>query len=474
MERHGRSGAGRMLKRVRVVMSVICALTLSALYLMPGIALQAGAGWLAKIQFLPSAIAFVPVVFVGWLIVTLLLGRVYCSSVCPLGALQDAVGHIHRRSRGASHHYSYRAPLSILRNCTVALTLGALVTGITFIPAILDPYSIYGRMLNSSLGALVHTDSPGITVTWIGAALSAATLAAIIILVRKGGRLWCNTICPVGTTLGYISRHSVMRMDIDTDLCVHCGKCEDVCKGECIDLKVSTVDGSRCVNCFNCVSVCPTGAIRYTYTRKQLSIPLMQRVKPSAAPSATISRRSFMITAAAATAAAATARGKGRRKRTSATGPLSSGPVAPPGASDIKAFLDKCTGCGLCVASCQGNVLKPSVSEYGLIHIFHPVLDFNRGYCMEECTRCNNVCPTGALTPLTLGEKQLTAIGKSRLNPQRCIGCGACAGACPYEVIRMAETDGHYYPRIDLSRCVGCGACANICPKQALTIDPVN
>jgi len=467
-----RTSTGKILKTVRVAVSVACAVALSSLYLLPGVAMSVGAGHLASIQFLPSVMAFVPAVFVTWLIVTLLLGRVYCSSVCPLGTLQDALGYIKRKRMGSTHHYSYRPPRPLLRNLTAALTLGALLTGIAFIPALLDPYSIYGRMLNSTLTALARTTSPATTATWAGAALSALTFAAIAVMTWKGGRVWCNTICPVGTALGHISRNAVMRMDIDTDLCVHCGRCEDVCKSGCIDLRVSTVDGSRCVNCFNCVSECPTGAIRYTHTRKQLSIPLMQRVEGKAAPSATMSRRSFIITAAAATAAAATARSGTKGFRKKGSGELSSEPVAPPGATDMQTFLNRCTGCGLCVAACEGNVLKPSVDEYGLIHIFHPVMDFSRGYCVESCTRCNNLCPAGALTPLTLAEKRLTRIGLSRLSPSLCVGCGRCERKCPEGAIIMTATDGKRYPRIDTMKCTGCGACAHVCPCGALTIDP--
>ena len=75
-----------------------------------------------------------------------------------------------------------------------------------------------------------------------------------------------------------MSRFSILQMDIDTDLCINCRKCEDVCKGQCIDLTDHVVDGSRCVNCFDCVDICPNRAIRYTTRRHRLSTPLMQRV----------------------------------------------------------------------------------------------------------------------------------------------------------------------------------------------------
>ena len=96
-------------------------------------------------------------------------------------------------------------------------------------------------------------------------------------MLRKG-RVFCNTVCPVGALLGATTHVSMLSFDINPDLCIHCGKCEEVCKGRCINSTVSVVDNTRCVTCFNCTAVCPNGAITWRAGRHRLSWPLLQRI----------------------------------------------------------------------------------------------------------------------------------------------------------------------------------------------------
>lgn len=257
---------------------------LTLLLVLPASALAAQLFPLTRLQWLPAAMSFSVVICIGWLIVTLVFGRIYCSSVCPLGTMMDIVYRLRRRRRPVGDpraSFRYHPPKSTLRNLMVIATFLSLVFGIVILAMFLDPYSTYARfctyLFRPSLGW--HGQAP----FWWMWGLSAATFAAVSIVAWRRGRLWCNTICPVGTTLGYVSRHSLIRIDIDTDLCTHCRRCEWVCKAECIDMTSHTVDGSRCVNCFDCIDVCNDDAIRYTFTRKQLSIPMMQRTTPKTA-----------------------------------------------------------------------------------------------------------------------------------------------------------------------------------------------
>ena len=48
-----------------------------------------------------------------------------------------------------------------------------------------------------------------------------------------------------------------------------------------------------------------------------------------------------------------------------------------------------------------------------------------------------------------------------------CVGCGACAGACPVEAISQA--DEKY--AIDAATCIDCGACAGACPVEAISAE---
>lgn len=280
------------LKIIRIIVSSVILISLTLLFSVPTAWICAHLQGLQTIQWLPAAMTFSMTICISWLVVTLLFGRIYCSSVCPLGTLQDVCAHLGCRSRakGITHGwYHYRQPFTVLRNAVVILTFVSLLAGITFIASFIDPSSIFGRACSNILYPAIHGTPPWLIGSVLGFILSLCMIAVVSVMSWKRGRMWCNTFCPVGTALGYVSRHSVMRIDIDTDRCTQCRKCEYVCKAECINLTSHVVDGSRCINCFNCLSVCDDDAIHYTYTRKQLSIPMMQKIN-DAKTAATIDR----------------------------------------------------------------------------------------------------------------------------------------------------------------------------------------
>lgn len=288
----------KLLRLIRIVASVAVTVVLTLALALYGGALPGVSAWLSRIQLLPAAVSFAISVFVSWMVITLLLGRVYCSTVCPMGTVMDLAS----RSRGCSmrRDYRYSSPLNALRYGLLAFVVLCLMGGWMLVPAIMDPFTAYERMCESCLRPvagwltgreiMLPADSPTVMSGALavplqlamgssaGVLVSMATLAAVWLVARRSGRLVCNTVCPVGATLGIVSRYAVFQPDIDTDKCIQCGRCADVCKSSCIDLTDHVVDSSRCVVCFDCVNVCPNDAIRYTATRKQLSLPMMQQV----------------------------------------------------------------------------------------------------------------------------------------------------------------------------------------------------
>lgn len=238
-----------------------------------------------------AAIKFSMVTFIVWLLVTLIFGRVYCSSVCPLGTLQDIAARASQFGRN-KRSYRFIPAKTKWRYGTLIVMLACLFSGFWLVVGLLDPYELYMRFCTDTFApisratvdatvliGLNHNPYIPILLTTLSATtLSALLLIAVMLIAARSGRSICNTICPVGTTLGAISRYSVWQMDIDTDLCTQCRKCEDVCKGGCINLNDHTVDSSRCVMCMNCVNVCNDDAINYTWRRKQLADPMMQRI----------------------------------------------------------------------------------------------------------------------------------------------------------------------------------------------------
>lgn len=230
--------------------------------------------WLMRMQLVEAVLTASVGWLVMWTVVTLLFGRLYCSVACPLGALQDLVGIAARRVRGKKRNFRYSRPRNTLRVLVVVVLVEVLCLGITALVGWLDPYSNYVRVLQAFTLNTAAAWAAGLTV-----------LAVVTAMSWRGGRLLCNTLCPVGAVLGGATKLSALRFDINPDLCIHCGECERVCKSQCVDQKRSLVDNSRCVTCFDCAAACPNGAITWRVGRHRLQWPLLQSIQ-TAAPSA--------------------------------------------------------------------------------------------------------------------------------------------------------------------------------------------
>ncbi|MCF8356364.1 MAG: 4Fe-4S binding protein, partial [Melioribacteraceae bacterium] len=284
------------------------------------------------------------------------------------------------------------------------------------------------------------------------------------------GRLYCNTICPVGTLLGYISKLSFMKIRIDDTNCTGCGICEIKCKGSCIDSDNKYVDHSRCVSCFNCLTVCPSHGIIYS-SRIPKKLNLEEKNKTD------YDKRNFigsLLIFSIGLSSILKAQEKIKVFVKNKIKVIRENPITPPGAVSNEGFTEKCTACHLCVSKCPTKVLQPSFLEYGFIGMLQPRMDNFNGFCNYECTICGEVCPTGAIEPVILEEKKLIQIGKAKFIKDNCIvftqktDCGACAEHCPTKAVKMLydEVEKVVAPKIDDKICIGCGACEYACPTQ--------
>lgn len=272
----------KRLKILRIVLSVVFVALLTAALLCHDPELAGWLDWACQLQLMPALLSLAAGVCLFWLVVTLLVGRVYCSTVCPLGVVQDVAGRLGkwlRRNRdGSLGPYRYSRAENRMRYVILGVVVICVLARQMFLPEIIDPYLVYANIVNivspvsdTFLGEVVL---PGVT----GMALSVVTLLVVAALAFKNGRTFCNTICPVGSALSIASRISLYQLEIDPDTCTNCGRCEDVCKASCIDSKAHTIDYSRCVLCMNCTAACGDSAIRFTANRKRLSTPLMQQI----------------------------------------------------------------------------------------------------------------------------------------------------------------------------------------------------
>ena len=495
-----------MLRKIRMAVAIFFWTLLTLLFLDFTGTLHTWFGWMAKIQFLPAVLGLNLLVVLFLILLTLVFGRIYCSVICPLGVMQDIIAWFGRRGRKKKYRYSYSPEKRVLRLVVLALFIVALVAGIGSFVALLAPYSSYGRIASNLLAPVyaagnnllaffaerMHSYAFYETSVWIKSLptllIAIVTLVCIGILAWRNGRTYCNTTCPVGTVLGYLSRFSLFRIRINPEACNQCGLCSRRCKAACINGKAHTVDYSRCVACMDCIDTCRHGAIsfglrttRKADTRPRPSAPTQNSTsQPSDKDKeAGVSRRSFLSAATIFTVSAAA-----RAQEKKVDGglaviedkqiPQRQTAIVPPGAVSIRHFAQHCTGCQLCVSVCPNEVLRPSTK---LSTLMQPEMSYERGYCRPECNKCSEVCPTGAIRLLSVADKSATQIGHAVWVRKNCVPltdgveCGNCARHCPTGAIQMVpsdpqQTDSPKIPVVNTERCIGCGACENLCPAR--------
>ena len=484
-----------VLRKIRITAACLFLAAITLLFLDFTGTVHAWLGWMAKIQFLPALFALNVGVIVLLILLTLLFGRIYCSVICPLGVMQDIVSWLSGRRKKKRYRFTYSPAKNALRYIVLILFIIAVISGIGSFVALLAPYSSYGRIVSNLFAPLYgwgnnllayfaeRAESYAFyeTSVWMKSLptfiIASLTFITLCVLAWRNGRTYCNTICPVGTVLGFISRYSLFRIIIDESKCTACGLCSRKCKAACIDSKGHWIDYSRCVTCMDCIDTCTHGAIRYWIFHKNKNIAPSNQI-PDNKPADTARRNFLTITATVAAATALKAQEKkvdgGLAVITDKAVPKRDTPIVPPGAVSVRNFTSHCTACQLCVSVCPNSVLRPST---GLETLMQPEMSYERGYCRPECTRCGEVCPTGAIRPITVAEKSAEQIGHAVWIRKNCIPltdgleCGNCARHCPTGAIQMIPSDADNpdsikIPAINVERCIGCGTCENLCPAR--------
>jgi len=355
-------------------------------------------------------LALRPLDFFWGAALTVALGRFFCDAVCPLGIVQTFVSWI-RHPKAHVRRVCSRLPETkaqrLVRWSVVAACCALGAAGCAGLATMVFPLSVFGKA--------VTLWAPGLVV-----------FGAVVVLAAVGqGRVWCNWICPFGTVYNLLAKISPCRNKV----------------------------GAGCGNCRRC------------FGASSSSESSSSRASSSSHASASgVSRRDAVK--GVAVLAVADKINDGGFAAVSLPGvPDRETDVLPPGADNRWAFGLKCVGCQLCVARCPGKCLVPSVklSSFG-----QPTMDFRRGYCLSECARCGEVCPTGAIGFLQREQRPYVHVGQAVWKKDLCVrttngdACTACVRKCPVQAIHLVQG----FPVVDRDRCIGCGACEHVCPAR--------
>jgi polyferredoxin/formate hydrogenlyase subunit 6/NADH:ubiquinone oxidoreductase subunit I len=424
---------------------------------------------------------------------TVIIGRVWCGWICPMGSLLEWVSFPKARKRAASISPRWRLVKYFLLATSLA---AALFGGLTLL--VLDPIAIFTRTLTTAIlpaifyavnsietilykvgfltptldgfeglvrGAILPVEQPAFAQSLAISAL----FFGLISLNLLAHRFWCRYLCPLGSLLGMLSKISLFRPVIGS-ACTECTRCAIVCKPGAVDTTPANfhIMPSECTVCLDCMANCKPGDIRFGFS-----------LKPAQKQEFDLSRREAL--GALATGAAGVLL-LGTDLRLRQDNPWR---IRPPGVTNEDTFLSTCLRCSQCMKICPTTALQPALTEAGLAGIWTPLVVPRVGYCDYGCTACGQVCPSGAIPLLALEEKRQAVIGKASIDRNRClpwasgVPCIVCEEMCPtpqksvrLEEAQVVDSNGQtstvQRPSVLRDLCIGCGICEHNCPLEGI------
>ncbi|MCA1901163.1 MAG: 4Fe-4S binding protein [Candidatus Hydrogenedens sp.] len=439
-------------------------------------------------------------------VVTLILGRVFCGWFCPFGAYHTFFSWLAQRGKKRKEYQSRTSAHRVKYFILFAMLGMSLFGGHWF--GIFDPFSFFYRALSTGVFPAIHIgveeastaiyrEDPkilGLRITKITEPIYQKLRTDIFRMTQKTfytegtiifftlifvtglnfvrPRFWCRYICPLGGLLGIISQKPLLRLFNDENTCINCRQCSKACPAGAQPDQRGNWLPTECFVCWNCVASCKSDSISFQFQRLgkpkiktgQLDYP--RRTILTAMATGTVGMLGFRVVPQAK---------QGQ--------PFPDMLIRPPGARMEREFLQRCIQCGACMRVCPTNAIQPTGIEAGWEALWTPKLVPKIGYCLYSCNMCGQVCPTQAIQPLTLAEKQKTKIGLATFDKGRCIPysygreCAVCEEHCPlspkaiYLVEREVITrDGNVVkikqPEVDPNLCIGCGICEWSCVFQ--------
>jgi len=394
-------------------------------------------------------------------ILTIVLGRFFCSWVCPFGTLHHMVGYLGKRGKTLSrkaevneYHWGQSIKYYLLvflltaaagalmaRTVRAAFAVPAILwflVAATIVVVALALFGLTGRLRKTAaillalvggwtlLGLLYSMEQ------LIGASLQTGLLDPIPLVYRSVNLVLLPLVDSEYQVLSITQRHyegawligAIFIAALLLNLRTPRFYCRYICPLGALYGVLSRFSlwrvgkkQSECVQCklceANCEGACePTNTIHLSECVLCMNClddcghDLMgYQTIPSASGeivSPDMSRRGFVVALASGVLAVPMIRLGGYTDQN-----WNPAVIRPPGALSEADFLSRCIKCGQCMRVCPTNIIQPAGLEAGLEGLWTPTLNFRVGTsgCQLNCIACSHVCPTAAIRPITLEEK---------------------------------------------------------------------
>ncbi|MBN1813280.1 MAG: 4Fe-4S binding protein, partial [Anaerolineae bacterium] len=386
------------------------------------------------------------------LALTLLLGRAWCGWICPLGTLLEWVRFPVRARSPRPYWRKVKNvflililamalfgsltllifdPITLLTRTMTAAVLPALNQAVTATERALYPVAFVRPVISWVERVLRGPVLPVVQPVFDGGAFIFLLFLSILALNALADRFWCRYLCPLGGLLGLLSKVSLLRPVIQP-ACNRCGHCVRDCRLDAIDTGAGyEIAPSECTVCLDCLAACPESGIGFEW-----------RWRPAPTQEYDPTRRQVLAVLGISAVSLALLRTDAWAKKPDAHF------IRPPGVEDEDEFLSRCVRCSQCMKVCPTSGLQPALFEIGLEGLWTPHLVSRLGYCDYGCNACGQICPSGAIPPLSLEEKQARVIGMAVVDRNRCLPwayetpCIVCEEMCPLpeKAIQLEDT----------------------------------
>jgi len=442
---------------------------------------------------------------VGTIFATIVLGRVFCGWLCPLGAVHAIAGRFFRRFWPNRKRRDAWSRWQLTKYCLLIGMLFMALFGVHG-ACVFDPLVFLYRSCATAVmpagqwiveegSTAVYKADPGIgsfrvakvteppyqflrlnvfvlpNAVFLGGGWILLLFVATIALNAYRPRFWCRYLCPLGALLGIFAWRPWLRRKVDKAVCNQCDLCRIGCHGASCESPGEGWKAAECFGCMNCVDHCPRKGLKLAWAAPWNNEPKIQPLD--------LGKRAMFGSVLGGAVGMCLMRISPQARGSTFNATL----IRPPGARAERDFLQRCTACGLCMKVCPRGALQPAIAEAGLEGVWTPRLVPLLGYCDYTCNLCGQVCPTEAIQPLSLEEKQKIRIGLASFDVNRCIpyaygrDCMVCEEHCPipdkaiyFTEVDVVHRDGSLQkvkqPHVDPEKCIGCGICENVCPYR--------